>query len=370
MLLSTILDTLYEKTLEFGRRKLWLLILGIVFIAVVFINGVGVIPEQHYQRLSQNPFITRTDIHFNNYWQETLLLPILAFYLRLTSPLAFNITCFVILVAAFLLFAILTFKRWNSASALVFSTLLITSPLTTVLLAWLGSPDGLTVALTIPFLFTNSNLLLFFLAMLGATNHPAFMIATLEILILRLAAHDSIKIKHLISTFAGLITGYGLVKIFISVHNIHVVSRLDFMLSKSLHDWIVLNASNFPMTIYSLFNVHWLILMICFLMFFRKDKIFYSISLGLLLLNYSIVFFTLDTTRIFSLLSWGILIECMFHSHKLSQTEFNGNFDYSKQFLQALILIGLFSFITPRYYSWIGEIHTPPFYEFWRNLIR
>jgi hypothetical protein len=88
MLLSTALDVLYEKVQGLGRQKFWFLFLGAAFVLVILINGAGIIPEEPYQRLSQNPFITRTDIHFNNYWQETVLLPLLAYYLDLTGTCA------------------------------------------------------------------------------------------------------------------------------------------------------------------------------------------------------------------------------------------------------------------------------------------
>ncbi|HEY5728430.1 MAG TPA: hypothetical protein VIS72_00150 [Anaerolineales bacterium] len=366
MLISTYLNGLYEKTLRLGRSRFWLLFPGLVFLVVILINGIGVVPEEPYQRLAENPFITRTDIHFNNYWQENPLLPVIAFYLGLSSPGTFNFLCLAIITGAFLLFALLSSRRWGSAPALIFATLLITSPLTTVLLTWLGTPDGLTVALTVPFLFTGSSLLVFFLSLLGATSHPAFMIAVVEILALRWAARESVKFKHILTTGIGLAAGYGLTRRFLMVNQIEVVSRLDFMLLKDLGEWMKMNALNFPMSIFSLFNIHWLALPLCLVMFFRKDRVFYSLVLVLLLVNYGFTFFTLDTTRIFSLLSWGILFICIFHSYKLSLNEQ----EIQKQFLQSLILVSIVSFITPRYFSWVGEIHTTPFYQFMRKIFR
>lgn len=370
MLISTFLDGLYDKTLRLGRSRFRLPFLGLAFLVVVFINGIGIVPEEAYQRLSENPFITRTDIHFNNYWQENPLLPVIAFYLRSSSPLAFNILCFVIIAGAFMLFALLARRRWGPAPALIFSTLLITSPLTTVMLTWLGTPDGLTLALTVPFLFIQSLPWLFFLSMLGIANHPAFAIAVIEILLLRRAARDGIKFKHLLFTMGGIAIGYGLTRLFLAVNRIEIVSRVDFMLMKDAGEWLKMNASNFPMTLFSLFNIHWLILPVCLIAFFKRDRLFYSTALTLLLVNYGFTLFTLDTTRIFSLLSWGILFECIFHSHKLAVTERDNDPQIEKQFLQSLILLGIASFISPRYFSWAGEIHTTPFYQFLRKVFR
>ena len=366
MLISTLLDGLHAKSLRLGNSRLWLPFLGLVFLAVIFTNGIGVVPEEPYQRLAENPFVTRTDIHFNNYWQENPLLPVIAFYLGLSSPNAFNILCFVIIAGAFWLFAWLSSRRWGTASALFFSMLLITSPLTTVMLTWLGTPDGLTLALTIPFLFARSSLLLFILSIAGVASHPAFMMAITEILVLRWAARDDVRFKHLLTAGMGIVIGYGLVRLFLTTNQIEIVSRADFMLMKGFVEWAKMNALNLPMSLSSLFNIHWLILPLCLIMFFKRDRIFYSLALVFLLVNFGFTFFTLDTTRIFSLLSWGVLFECIFHSYKLAGTEQSAQ----KQFIQSLILIGIVSLIVPRYFSWAGEIHTTPFYQFMRKVLR
>lgn len=370
MLISTFLDGLYEGTLRLGRSRFWLPFLGLVFLVVIFINGIGIVPEEPYQRLSENPFITRTDIHFNNYWQDNPLLPVIAYYLRMTSPLAFNLLCFVIIIGAFLSFALLSYRRWGSAPALVFSTLLITSPLTTVMLTWLGTPDGLSLALTIPFLLTHSGLLIFFLSIPGVMNHPTFIIAVLEILTLRWAARDGVNFKHLLGAALGLVTGYGLVRTFIAVNQIELVSRIEFMFLRGWDEWFKLNALNFPMSVSSLFNIHWMILPVCLVMFFKRDRLFYSLALIFLLVNYGFTWFTLDTTRVFSLLSWGVLFACIFRSFELALSDRETVPQVHKQYLQALILIGIASFVTPRYFSWVGEIHTPPFYDFLRKTFR
>jgi hypothetical protein len=278
--------------------------------------------------------------------------------------------CFIIFVGTYGLFVTLTYRRWGSTQTLIFSTLFITSPLTTTILSWIGTPDGLTVAFTILFLFSHSSILLFLIALLGIANHPTFILAALEILILRWVAREEIKFKHILVTIVGGAIGYGLVKLFIVSNGIEVVSRLDFMQLKNLDEWAKMNISNLPASLFSLFNIHWLIFLVCLLMFFKRDKLFYSLALFLLAANYTLTFFTLDTTRVYALTSWGILFACIFHSYTLASSEQNDASIYQKQFLQALIVMGLVSFVTPRYFSWAGEIHQTPFYEFLRKIFR
>jgi hypothetical protein len=105
-------------------------------------------------------------------------------------------------------------------------------------------------------------------------------------------------------------------------------------------------------------------------MFFKRDRGFYSLALAALLVNYGFTFFTLDTTRIFSLLSWGVLFECVFRSHSLAGMERNHDPHVQRQFLQSLIVVGIVSLFAPRYFSWVGGIHTTPFYEFMRKVFR
>ena len=251
----------------------------------------------------------------------------------------------------------------------IFSTLLITSPLTTVLLSWLGTPDGLTVLLTVPFIFAQSSVLVFFLAFLGAVNHPIFIFAALETLVLRWAARDHINIKHLFSALIATGLGYGTVKFFLYTNGIEIVSRMDFMQLKTIGEWIKMNMGVLPATLFSLLNIQWLILFVCLIMFYKEDKKFYSLISAVLLINYGITFFTLDTTRVFSLLSWAVLLICILQSYKIALSMIGANPHHHNQFLRALIVIGMVSLMMPRYFSWVGEIHSTPFFEWIRKFL-
>jgi hypothetical protein len=367
MHLSSFLDLLLEQVEAIASRRFWMVVLGLVSVVVILTNGISLVPGQFYQRLSENPFVTRTDVITDSTLQETVLLPIIAFFTKLNSPLAFSILCLSLIAGAYLLFAISVFRRSGSLVTLVLSAILITSPLTTILLTWLGMPDGLTVLLITPFLFTSSVSWIFVVAILGTTNHIAFLIAAIEIVVLRWIARDHIRIMHLAAIALGGVIGFISVEVFLAVHHIQVVSRLEFILTVSLIQWLRMNLVQFPMTMFSLFNVQWLIIPVCLIMCFKTDRRYYSCFLGMLLFNYGITFFSLDTTRIFSLLSWGILMSCVFHSFSLVNREGSAS---RKQLLQALIVIALLSFIAPRYYVWAGSIGFPPFYAFLREGIQ
>lgn len=363
------MNSLYGKVQDLGKQKYGFLLLALLFIVVTLINGLGIVPEEPYQRLSENPFITRTDIHFRNNYQETLLLPLLAFYLHLTSRLTFNILCFMIIAFGYAGFAGYAYRRWGALQSITFSTLLITSPVTTILFTWLGMPDGLSMALTIPLLFTNSVLLIFVIAVLGSLNHVVFILAACEIIALRWISNNGIKFRHALAMATGGVAGMLLLKSFLTLNQIEVTPRVGFLLSRSIWEWAKLNIAHLPLSLFSFFNTQWLAVIACFLMFYRWDKRFYLSVTVLFVINYGVSFFSLDTTRIFSLLSLGTFLLCIMHSHELSANHPDAKPEHQKQFVGALILIGVISIFSPRYFSWAGEIHATPFYEFFRLLI-
>ena len=345
-------QTLTAKTsLGFWLASVFLLLI------LIWINGIKLVPPQHYQKLSQNPFITRTDIDKENYFQETVLLPLLAYYTGWTEPLSFNTLCFVIVIVAYLFYARLAMAKFGARTALLFTSILITAPISTILFSWIGSPDGITFFLTVPFLFTKSTILILVFGILGVTNHIIFGVAAFEILLLRWMAKDGIHAAHVIIQLVGGAIGYLLMRLFLTLNHITIFSRLDFILSRGIAEWLELNRMNLSLTIFSFFNVEWLLVLACILLFFPKDFRYYLSVCALLLINYGITFFTLDKTRIFSLLSWGILIQCLIHSWSLIVRTEQGETNRSHWFARFATIVAIWSFLMPRFYSWNGNLY-------------
>lgn len=343
------------------QRQIYL-VLMVVFSGMLFLNGVAIIPYESYQRLSQNPFVTRTDIDPFNYLQETILLPVCAYMVHMTSRMTFNLLCFGIFVFGVFLFAKSTLLRYGTIACLVFTSALIVSPLSTVILSWLGSPDSLTFALTVPFLFLSSSFWLFPLAVLGTLNHTAFIIAVSEIVFLRWVNRGSIKFLHLAVTVAGGLTGYLLMKLFLTLNHIQAYSRLDYIFARGFDFWVNMNTLNFGTSLFSLYNFEWLIVIYCMALYFKADRWFYISVLVLLLCNLTITFFTEDTTRVFSLISWGILIMVLFRTYALALEYENGKMALGS-FVRFVMLVVLVSLVAPRFFSWQGQIHLSPFYN-------
>lgn len=320
----------------------------VLFLIVIITNGLSFLPYPKYQLLSNDPFIER---------QETILLPLLAYITNLNSPVNFTGLCSFIILCAYSVFVFFSKRGHSVFLTIFFSTILFTNPISTILLSWIGSPDGLTFLLTIPFLFVSSPFLFIILAFLGTTNHITLIFAVIEIVILRLLSREKLRVNHLVLVIMGCALGLFIVKIFAAGG----FSRFDFIVSRSFSSWIDHNLSQLPLTLFSLFNIQWLILISCLVKFFKKDKKYYVFVLLFVLFNYGISFFSLDTTRIFSLVSWGIFIHCVFHSYELSQKLDPPQ--KKKQFQLFLIVIILLSLVLPRFFSWEGVIILSPFHE-------
>lgn len=342
------LNKVSEFIEKIAAKKIWPFSLVGFFLIVIVTNGVSFLPFPKYQLLSIDPFSER---------QETILLPIFGYITNLNSPINFTGLCSFIILIAYTLFVFFSKRRHSVFLTILVSTILFTNPISTILLSWVGSPDGLTFLLTIPFLFVSSPFLFFILAFLGTTNHITLLFAVIEIVILRLLSREKLRAIHLVLVIMSCALGLFIVKIFAAGG----ISRFDFLISRGLSSWIDHNLSQLPLTLFSLFNVQWIILISCLIKFFKKDKIYYSFVLLFVLFNYCISFFSLDTTRIFSLLSWGVFIHCVYRSYEISQKLDPPQ--KQKQFQLILIVIILLSLVLPRFFSWEGVIIMSPFHE-------
>jgi hypothetical protein len=346
-----------------NRRSYWLSLLALLGI-LILLNGISIVPPQHYLKLSANPFITRTDIDPENSWQENLLLPAVAFFTKLNTPWLFYGLCFAILLGAYAALAAALRARLDPAPAFLITAVLIASPLSTAMLSWLGTPDGLTVLLTIPFLFLTSLPLAFGLAFLGAFNHIAVIIAAVEILFLRWLARDRVRPVHAAAALLGGAAGYGIVRWILYLLNIQTPTRFGVFLSRNLHTVTDVMRMNASLTVFSLYNIFWILILISFLMFFRFGKNFFGGLAAVIVVNGIFAFYVNDSTRNFSVISWGPLVLCLLVSLRLA-AEQGG--EVRGEYLRIVAAFVAAALLVPRFYSWDGYIHFAPFSEFiWR----
>jgi hypothetical protein len=170
-------------------------------------------------------------------------------------------------------------------------------------------------------------------------------------------SREKIRLVHLIVAIAGGIVGLIIVKLFVGSN----LPRFDFVFSQNLDVWVKHNLTELPLTILSFFNIQWIIIPGCMILYFKKDKLYYCSVVGILLINYVITFFTLDSTRVFALLSWGILLHCVFHTYRLSQNTDNPS--RKKILLIFLLAVCFLSLISPRFYVWNGAVLSSHYHD-------
>lgn len=344
-----------------SRRQYWVAV-SVLLLFTILYNGAGLIPFEAYQRLSVNPFITRTNIDANNYFQETVFLPVLANLLGLTSRLRFNLLCLLLILAGYLLFAYNLRKASAGVNPLPEFALLLISPITAILFSWIGSPDAVTFLLTCILLFSKSDIVIFALGLLGAANHSIMIFAAVPLLMLRMYAKDDhISIRSIILFVAGSVIGLLLAYLFLRVNHISVVSRLDFLLQQDPRRWVQINFDHFPAVVYSLNGFLWTAILLIYSKE-QDNKRYYKFYLLAIAGFYVITFFTLDTTRVFTLMSWGMT------SHLIMKS-LRGSDQNSQKFSLAVPFICLFGLLIPKYFLWDGNIVFTPFGSFYSSLL-
>ena len=368
MILSVFVEKLYARALTLASRWYWIAILGALLLTTL-ITGIN-IPngEGGYQLLSRNPFITRYDLGTTNYYQEDILFPLLAYFTHMTSRTGFLILCFIFIYGSYVLFAFLARKAFGPLPGLIFSILLITYPLTTMLLAMLGMADPLSYFLTVPLLFVTNPILIGILSFLGVCNHPMMLLAMPEVILLRFIAKDEkVRLLHLFVSVVGAALGYLAVSAFLSFNNIHFYpTRLSFIGETRLSTWINIDTFNLPLTWFSLQNIHWLALLLCFLILIKHDRRYLFFITALLLLNYAVTWIVYDVTRMYSLISWGLTFHCLFHCYRLIQK--HGQPNETIEYMKALTVIAVLSFGAPRIYIWAGHVDPSPFDAFYQRI--
>ncbi|MGB2867042.1 MAG: hypothetical protein WBD36_01205, partial [Bacteroidota bacterium] len=352
--------------------------LGIALSAVaVLAYGIGFVPSEDYFRFSANPFIPGGAA----WWiHDSLLLPLLAWILNLnTSVGRFETFCWLFFWLGFITFTVLSvrqtnflFKEFESKYGLDFRLipllLLLLNPVVLVMLNWLGMPDTLTFFLTVMIFLGESDLLTMACSTLIVINHPQGLVISIFIVVLKMSKEFSLK--HSVKMRAALpilfsVAGYAFVKMYLYHFSMPMPSgRFDYVLKHGLAYWLDKNGQAPFLTGFSLYNASWFLILFCVLYFFRHAKVYYSAVILLTIAAGTISFFTRDTTRVFSLLTWFIPIHAFLTSLQLMTEKDLAD----RRVAKVLLFICLAQFLIPKYYSWDGKLYEPVY--FFNNFLR
>lgn len=351
----------------FGRigRNKFSLACGVLISYQILTNGLGIIPREPYRLTALDPF-HRVAAHPENYFQRSPLLPLLGYFTNLTSPLGFAGLSLFLVILGWLTLAVMSRRRFGREIALLSMTLVLAHPVSLVLISWLGTPDSISFALTALLLFVRSFPAVAVICAFGAFNHPVMNVIAPVLLTLRLATSEGqAGVPRLLVGVVGLSVGNLMVVGYLSYFQIETVTRLDFLLSKSLATWIKQNLSLLPYTIYSLHQAVWFALALCVLILRKLDIRYLGLFLISQLLMYGVAFFSVDTTRIFGLMAWAPALHCILYSLRIAEAKEGG---LLLGLRGALATTGVVGLLIPGYYIWGGELHTSGFNSFYKSL--
>ena len=332
-----------------------------IFFAIILsfvLYGINSNPGQDYLAIARDPFVLYERApHF----QDSLFLPLTAHFLGLTdSAYEFELYTTVAFALAFFAIFYLASQNFSNEAALWGILTLTLSPASLICLIWMGLPDPFTVLFSGVLAFAGSIPILLLVAFLGVANHPQFLFISIAIVALRLSAREKhFRLRQVFSIGLGALAGYLAVQVFLNHYGVRIEStRLELMFQHDILDWLLVKALEAPMSIYSLYGGLWFVLALCFFYGFGLNKAYY-LTLGILQLAAgALTFFTYDTTRIFALLTIGMLIHCVVFTYQLAIQR-----GHESIFRRVLIVLALVSIFLPHYIIWAGEMLFPRTYK-------
>jgi len=363
-----------NKLIDFLRtisRKYYYIAFACLVLFTILYNGICLESARQYYLQAQNPFKI-TKIWGFNPWQESPLLPLIAFYTHLTSETSFLLLSFSISLIGLLLFALKTKSKLSPEISLLLVMLLFSHPVVLFMFSWPGMPDCLTFLFAVLLLFTHSYTVVILLCFLGGVNHQMVFFIFPSIFVLRkIAREKDITWYYVPVAIAPIAAGRLAVSLFLKYNEIVVTSRLPSSFSilyNNIDFWIKHNLYNLPHAIFSFQNMTWVVLALCAISVFSKHRAYFITFFAMQILFYALTFFTLDTTRVFAVLVWAPAFHCIIYSLKLAQNDVSDT--CYNQLFKALCVTALFGLILPKYYYLKEECFAYSFNDFYLPLAK
>lgn len=327
--------------------------LSFVLLLILFLYGFRSTQTDYFKR-AQAPF---EPYNGASYTQDSIFLPLSAYYLGLNKSqfqFDFYAACAYLLALASIYF--FGYRKFRPELVFFLAMALAISPVSLISFSWPGMPDAFTVLFSVFAVFSNSIPLLFMTALLGVLNHPQFLLIGVSLAILRLSAQEkNFKALHALALIAGTMAGYGVAQAFLAYNQITIYpSRLQLMFEQDISYWLEAKLAESSLSIFSLYQGLWLILPICFLYGFSRQKPYYIVFLLCQAAAGLTTLFVLDTTRIFSLLTIGTILHAIAFTYNSIDEKYllSLRWLFTASFLLAIFL--------PHYVIMSGEMYIPP----------
>jgi hypothetical protein len=374
-------ETVLIKGYEFLFEKIKFPILAFfVLLASIFQNGIwyGPVTKQLTQISQSLPYINHGIIESKSHWlYHSILGPLLAYVLHQNSDyIIYSIFHFVVFIVIFSLLLFVIKFRISDKVARIFLFYFYLSALPNVIFTWLGLPDIFTILLSVGFVLVKevngkfNRILLLLIGFLMGVSHleqgfvSILILAVLEILL----NFNRFQIKNLSAYFygsAGILFGRLFISSYFWIIQFEMsTNRVSYLSDRGLSNYIDSITSHPFLLAFSFFQVMWIALLY-WVINNPKAKTMRSFILTFSL-ALSIVFFTLDITRVFSILIFPVILQLLArNSEHINHWEKRYNY-----LIVFLIALGI---LVPRLLIWDGRIiwfpTTISIYRLWSSIL-
>jgi hypothetical protein len=252
---------------------------------------------------AKNPFAFNGS---GNYLQEAPLYFILAHWVGATTPQKYLLFCGAAILLAHAIFLILAVRTLGREDGILASLLFVAHPITYILNTWIGMVDPLTVICTTVVLFARGIFPVLIASALSTFNHPSTTFIVPSVLLLRFVATSrDATVPMLVAGGTGIVIGKFLCRSVWMMYTFPVYTRWDFFVEIPWKHWLKVNFSHFSIAVYSFAFALWIPLVIAIASGYNNSKKFIVCYAIVILGLYGVTFLTLDTTRVFAVLSWA-----------------------------------------------------------------
>jgi len=329
-------------------------------------NGIWFSPQTERlflisKDIFKNPFLNQTS---NQWLMSSFLGPVLGYITSANQSLIlYSLLHLVILLICFTALTIIIRRQYGDFVARSVLIVFFLSPISNVLFTWLGSPDILTfILVTVLVIFRKNIKIIFVSSFLLGINHPEqglivlFLLAVFSYLINRKRE----SILFVLFGIGSLLLGKYLLEMYFDSQNMFVeFSRIDYIPNAGLLRYIRATLSNPFALLFSLYNVLYVFIIVYVVYYWKREKI------AIAFIVYSILAFitiliTLDQTRVFSILTFPVLLLLVFSPSYQSLGSTEKNF-----FKNVLALSFIAGIIVPRFLVWEGNVY----YSAYKNIL-
>ena len=353
-LIAAALSGLARRVFGMPFWILYVLVLGFC----LFQNGFSLSPQTSglflvSADITRNPFIYR---RADEWLLSSFLGPLLASVTSMNRSIEyFALMHLAIFFVFFTVLVVLIRRRNGDFAARCVLLIFMLSPLSNVLLTWIGSPDILTALLSMTIVvFWNNPIVLGLCAFLLGTNHPeqGGIILLLLTMLSALTRKARTTLRFAVVGLGSLALGIAAVQWYFDRHNFEIVfTRLDYLQVYGLFQYVRATLSNPFALVFSLYNVLVLFVAAYVAYFWKRERI----ALGFLIysaLAFIVILFTLDQTRVFAILTFPALL-LLALSRPFSSLE-----GAERHFFEVVLVIALtVGILLPRFVVWNGSVY-------------